>query len=190
MERAIYLHGDLAKKYGKEPIMITAETTLLVMQGLFCKLGQKFKERIRNGKFHVYKGKRNKKDDMGENEVAFTLGNTKEIHLVPVIEGKSAVARIIIGVVLIVIGYFFPVLAPYLYPMGASLIFGGVAELLAPKPQLSAPTTQAGQNPSFIFNGTVNVTEQGGPVPVILGRMRRASCVVLSAGLTVENVPL
>lgn len=185
--RAVYLYGSLAKKYGKEPILINADTTLLVIQGLICKLGPKLKNLIREGKFHIFKNK-TKTDDMGADEVNFTLGNTQELHLIPVVEGASAVARIIIGVVLLVVGYFFPVLAPYTTPMGVSLILGGAIELLAPHPNVNRPSEQAGQNPSFIFNGTVNVTEQGGPVPVILGRVRRANSVVLSAGLTVENI--
>lgn len=188
MEREVYLSGALAKKYGSAPIKVCGETTLLVMQGLFCRLGPKFKQMVREGKFHIFKGKREDNKDMGEDEVGFKLGRTKVLHLVPVIEGASAIARVIVGVVLLVVGYFFPVLAPYTTPMGLSLILGGVAEMLTPKPKLNSPTQQAGQNPSFIFNGTVNVTEQGGPVPVILGRVRRASSVVLSAGLTVEQL--
>ena len=192
MERAIYLHGNLAKRFGKDPVMINAPTTLLVMQGLICRFGYKFKQAIRDGSFYIFKNKRKDKDDLGEEEVGFTLGDkVTEMHLVPVIQGQSAIARIVLGVCLLVIGYFFPPLAPYLYPMGASMILGGVAELLTATPKLTTGTTQqAGTNPSFLFNGTVNVTEQGGPVPVILGRVRRASSVVLSAGLTVENMAL
>lgn len=190
MIREVQLYGTLAKKYGSNPIMIEAETTLLVMQGLFCKLGNGFKQMVREGQFHIYKDKPLKKD-MGQEEVAFTLGSVTELHLVPVITGSGAIGRIIMGAALLVVGYFFPILAPYTNGIGLSMILGGAIELLSPTPKLTGTgsnANQAGQNPSFIFNGTVNVTEQGGPVPIILGRMRRASSVVLSAGLTVENL--
>lgn len=189
--RAMYLHGSLAEQYGEGPHFIDANSTRMAYVGLCSKLGKKFKQLIKEGTFHITRnGVLDDAEAVGMEEVNFTLGNTKELHLWPAVSGGSAVVRIVIGIVLIVVGYFVPVLAPYLYPMGASLILGGVVELLAPKPQLSKPTDQAGQNPSFLFNGTVNVTEQGGPVPVVLGRVRRASSVVLSAGLTTENLPV
>lgn len=187
----VYLHGSLGRKWGFKPFEVNAQTPRQATMALCSMLGQKFRQAIRDGQFELT-NKRVKKlnvTDIGAEELDFK-NRTDEFHYWPVVQGASAVVRIVIGVVLLVIGYFFPVLAPYTTPMAASLILGGVAELLAPKPQLSKPTDQAGQNPSFIFNGTVNVTEQGGPPPVILGRVRRASSVVLSAGLATENLPV
>lgn len=39
---------------------------------------------------------------------------------------------------------------------------------------------------SFLFNGAVNVNEQGGPVPLVYGRVRTGS-VVIHGGLNVEK---
>lgn len=184
--RTIHLHGQLGEDYGKTH-QVDADTTLMIMQGLIGQLGQQFKEDVRVGQFHILKGKRkNMKKDMGEEELNFKLGRVKDLHILPVVEGAGAVVRIVVGVVLVIAGAFFQM--PILTSMGASLILGGVVELLTPKPKVTGPTEQAGQNPSFIFNGTVNVTEQGGPVPIVYGRVQRAGSVVLSAGLTVENV--
>ena len=185
MERTIYLHGSLGKTYGRDPIVINADTTYLVMQGLICRFGNKFKQIIRDGQWHILKGKKANKDDMGAEEVQFTLGKTSELHIIPAVSGKSAVARIIIGVVLIIVGVWTG--NPYAIQAGLALVIGGAVELLTPKPKINS-TQQAGQNPSFMFNGAVNVTEQGGPVPIILGRVRHCGCVVLSAGLTTENL--
>lgn len=186
--RKVYLHGKAAKIWGKGPIEVDAETTQLVVQGLICRLGQKFKQFVKENKWHVFKGKRKLKDDMSAEEVAFPLSKTEELHFVPVIRGAGAVARIIIGIVLVVIGVFVPG-AQFLVSVGATLIIGGVAELLAPKPNLgNGQASQAGQNPSFMFNGTVNETEQGSAAPVLYGRVQKAGSVVVSAGLTVENL--
>lgn len=185
----VYLHGSLGRRWGFAPYEVNAKTPRQITMALCSMLGPKFRQAIRDGQFSLTKAKAKKLNvtDIGEEEVGFDV-KSNEFHYWPVVQGASAVVRIVIGVVLLVIGYFFPFLAPYTTPMGMSLILGGVAELLAPKPQLSKPSDQAGQNPSFIFNGTVNVTEQGGPPPVILGRVRRASSVVLSAGLSTENL--
>lgn len=188
-QRKVYLHGALAKKWGKQPFLVDADTTQLVMQGLFVQLGAKFKQTIKEGKWHVLKGKPKAKNDLGPEEVQFKLGEkVMELHIMPAIEGAGAVFRVVLGVILVVGGFVFG--QSWAIQLGASMILGGVAQLLAPKPQMSKPSDQAGQQASFMFNGTVNVTEQGGPVPIIYGRVPRASCVVLSAGLTVENLPL
>ncbi len=68
--------------------------------------------------------------------------------------------------------------------LGASLILGGVSGLLTPTPSSLSP---ADQRVSFIFNGAVNTVTQGGPVPVLYGRMMVGS-VVISAGITVEQI--
>jgi predicted phage tail protein len=74
--------------------------------------------------------------------------------------------------------------------MGVSLLLGGVTSLLTPKPK--TPSYSQRESPderaSFLFqNGAVNVTEQGGPVPLVYGRFRSGS-VTVSAGLTTEQV--
>lgn len=196
MIRTIHLHGAL-KKFSTKPLKVDADTPRMVVQGLICQLGPMFKKAIREGSFHLIKGKKkgrlSAEDDVNaidKDTVGMQLGKSEDLHFYPAVKAQSAVVRIVIGVVLLVVGYIFPVLAPYTTPMAAALILGGVAELLAPKPKLNAPVEQAAQNPSFIFNGTVNVTEQGGPPPVVYGRVTRASSLVLSAGLTVENLPL
>lgn len=67
--------------------------------------------------------------------------------------------------------------------LGAALVLGGVAQLLAPTPT----ARQAGkteENP--YFNGPINTTVQGGVVPVGYGRAIVGSAVV-SAAITVEQ---
>jgi len=65
--------------------------------------------------------------------------------------------------------------------MGASLVFGGVSQLLAPTPQASAASSTSG---SYGFSGPQNVTAQGGPIPIGYGELMVGS-VVISAGIRV-----
>ena len=91
--------------------------------------------------------------------------------------------------------------------VGAAMVLGGTAQLLSPT--LSANTSSsfgasasraparesfsprnnepADNRSSYIFNGAVNLTAQGNPVPLCYGRMRVGS-VVVSAGLSTEDI--
>lgn len=194
MLRTIHLMGNL-KQFSKKPVQIDAPTTHMVMQGLVNMFGPRFKQMVRDGQWHLTRNKKLKDcksydDSIAEEELAFNLGSTVEIWLCPAVKAKSGVVRTIIGVVLIVVGVFttwLGGLGTYAIQAGIGLVLGGVAEMLAPKPK-KGTTEQAGNNASFLFNGTVNVTEQGGPVPVIYGRVPRASSLVLSAGISTENM--
>lgn len=88
--------------------------------------------------------------------------------------------------------------------IGASLILSGTAQLLSPQPADLPGLTSTGaggrassfdparnepadNRSSYIFNGAVNVTAQGNPVPICYGRMRVGS-VVVSAGVSTADI--
>jgi predicted phage tail protein len=73
--------------------------------------------------------------------------------------------------------------------LGASLIFGGVANLISPQPNLSALQRgkEAARLESFSFSGIVNTSQQGMPVPIVYGRAFVGSAV-LSSGLDVAQL--
>lgn len=91
--------------------------------------------------------------------------------------------------------------------IGAALVLGGTAQLLSPtisdisgtanslspirqrsRESFSAVNNEIADNRgSYIFNGAVNLTAQGNPVPLCYGRMKIGS-VVISAGLSVEDI--
>lgn len=73
--------------------------------------------------------------------------------------------------------------------LGVSMVLGGVSQMLSPQVSSASADTyeRPDQRPSFIFNGPVNVAEQGGPVPLVYGRIRTGS-VVVSSGLNTEQI--
>jgi len=87
--------------------------------------------------------------------------------------------------------------------IGASLILSGTAQLLSPQPaELPGLTVATGargnsfdpvnndpadNRSSYIYNGAVNLTAQGNPVPICYGRMRVGS-VVVSAGVSTTDI--
>lgn len=70
--------------------------------------------------------------------------------------------------------------------IGAGLVIGGVSQMLAPQPKLDAGSGDENK-PSYAFNGAVNTTAQGHPVPIGYGRLIVGSAVI-SAGLTAEDI--
>lgn len=86
-------------------------------------------------------------------------------------------------------GSFLAGLSAEAWLMIGGIALQGVSMLLSSSPNLSAPSTQAQEaatKQSFLFNGAINVTEQGGPVPLIYGKMRTGSTII-SAGITTED---
>ena len=83
---------------------------------------------------------------------------------------------------------FMGVTAANVAVLGASMVLGGVASMLAQPPQgvpgvNASPTDSARpeDRPSFLFNGIVNNTAQGGPVPLVFGTHLTGSVVVSGA---------
>lgn len=125
------------------------------------------------------------------------------ITFTPVIAGaKSSLGQILLGAVVVGLafatggaslaatGVVFGGLAGQIaFGIGVSLILGGVAQMLAPTPKMNEPSERPENKPSYNFNGPVNTTAQGQPVPVGYGRLLVGGAVI-SAGLTTEEIPV
>ena len=126
-------------------------------------------------------------EQVGEDEIVRPL--SRSMSITPVINGAGALGKILAGIALValaltgigmVVG---TAIATAMFTIGASLILGGIAQLLAPTPKNG---TAADKNENAYFNGAENVTTQGLPVPFGYGRLIVGSRVV-SAGITVED---
>jgi predicted phage tail protein len=111
------------------------------------------------------------------------------ISFVPVVAGAGAVGRIIAGIALVAIGLFVPGIGALgvqiLVGVGASLVLGGIAQLLTPTPKISQD--EGDPRKSFSFSGIQNTNRAGVPVPVIYGETLTGS-VVISAGIDIVQV--
>jgi predicted phage tail protein len=119
----------------------------------------------------------------------------QEIKIVPVMAGAGATGRIIAGIALIALS-FIPGFAAWAGPtayalitgVGASLVLGGVAQLLTPTPKVpTGPDTQNDPRKSYSFSGIQNTSRQGVPVPIVYGETIVGS-VVISAGIDTVQV--
>ena len=196
--KQVYLHGALGKEYGTEAIELDVASPHMLAKALCHRFGVKFKEDFKQTwmKFVI---KEEEKDDVyisDEMGAERDMPEDCEVHITPVVEGSGRFGQIILGVVLIVVGavmYAYGAGGPWadaFITAGIGMVVGGVAQLLMPTPKIDdyGAADRAENKANFVFNGAVNVYEQGGPVPLIYGRVKAGS-VVISAGFEVEQIP-
>lgn len=209
------LHGEVGKTYGTETIEVYAKNVQEVFSNLVSRFGETFKQTILEGAWHITQGsilqdKVSPLDKFLEPElVDFPIQET-DLHLFPAIVGAGGkgVGQIILGVVLIVVAVVVAVYtggagaagiagaltaggtATSLAIAGVVSIAGGVSAMLTKSPKLNEYSSNdpvTNQKLSFIFNGVVNNTEQGVPIPLVYGKHLTGSTVI-SAGIEVYRV--
>lgn len=127
-------------------------------------------------------------EPLSDETYSLERGKLASIRFTPVVSGAGSTAKIIVGAVLIAVGYFVPgPWSPYLYQMGAMLILGGVIEALSPRPKTG--DNNADSSNSYYFDGPANTEVQGAPVPLIYGRILVGSHPI-SAAISVDEVPI
>ncbi|MCE6851262.1 tail assembly protein, partial [Acinetobacter baumannii] len=115
------------------------------------------------------------------------------IHIVPRVigaGGNNGVLQIVLGVVMMVAGYFTfgatTTTGMALIGAGAGMAMGGVASMLMPKVQSTQNQNQDGNRANFGFGSAVTTAAQGYPVPILYGR-REVGGFVFSAGQYPED---
>lgn len=136
-------------------------------------------------------------DDININTESMGLPLVEEgvIKIVPeIMVAKDSIVQIFVGVALLVAaGYMAdPNLAAMawenmagnaMFYMGASMIVGGVAGMLAAGPSpLDGSIGNQSEQKLYVFSGPVNTAAQGAAIPVLYGRLRVGS-VVVSSGI-------
>lgn len=189
----IYLGGKLGKLFGAEwNLYLTNPSPAEAIRAININTGGKLKAYLRGEAAQkYYKIALGRKDNLlGKEELKNPTGKN-DIYILPTIKGKnSGIGKIIAGVVLIALtvatfGAAGP-LAGGLWGvtaatwtgigigLGASLVLGGISQLLAPTPSFNAigatsnsDTESRGSN---IFQGNASTTTQGGAVGLVYGR--------------------
>lgn len=124
---------------------------------------------------------------------------SQRITIAPVLSGAGGdgLGQILLGAALLAVAWWNPLgwaasgaflSQATLYSVGTAMILGGVAQMIAPTPKTTEPSERPENKPSYSFNGAVNTTAQGHPVPVGYGRLIVGSAVI-SAGIDVDEIP-
>lgn len=190
MLRKIKLYGRLAKFIGKRVLEADVASAAEAVRFLLANFPEAEKH-IADQYYRVSVGGY----DLAEEEIHYPVGQ-EPIKIIPVVAGAGAVGRIIAGVALLVAAFAIPGFAAWAGPtafslivgVGASLVLGGVAQLLSPVPTLPTGVgSDKDPRKSYSFSGIQNTSRQGTPVPVVYGETVVGS-VVISAGIDTVQV--
>lgn len=137
------------------------------------------------------------KADVGPKELRYPNGRD-DIRIVPAVVGAGGAFKVILGAALIAASVYFPgfgaiagtsfSVSSVAASVGASMVLGGVSEMISGTPDAPQPAEQPNNQPSFAFNGPINTTAQGNPVPLAYGTRIRVGSQVISAGLSVSQL--
>jgi predicted phage tail protein len=196
--RNLYLHGDLAKVYGKKH-RVFANTFRDALRIVDCN-HPGFLRRVIRGNWHCLRGDRTMKrsHEMAEHHVGMPISG--DFHLVPVATGGKGrtgkiIFSIIIGGALLATGIggalgaaalpgtgaslglgfglgassgFLGLSYGTIALMGAGILLGGLNMLLTPTPKDSHADQK---KTSFTFDGPVNAGDEGLAIPILYGEL-------------------
>ncbi len=178
--KTIRLYGKLGARFGRIHRLAVKSAAEAVKA--LCILRPGFEKELmtsrdRGVNYAVFLGKKN----ISKDELLHPAGH-EDIRIAPVLQGsgRGGIFQTILGAAMIVIGTWFG--QPWLMNMGIAMITGGVMQLISPQIKGLSAEDKADNRASYNFNGAVNTTAQGNPVPLGYGRMIIGSAVV-SAGI-------
>ena len=188
--RTIRLYGKLGARFGRVHRLAVANAAEAARA--LCVLLPGFKQELatseeRGVRYAVFVGKEN----VGEDRLHEPPGN-QDIRIAPVLHGskRAGVLQTIVGVVLVVVGAVISIygggLGAPIMKLGAAMILGGVIQMLSPQPRGLSAKDSPNNGASYNFNGPVNTTAQGNPVPILYGRLVVGSAVI-SGGVYAED---
>lgn len=196
--REVRLYGWLGTQFGRAHRLAVSSTAEAVRA--LCVLLPGFEKALADSEsrgvtYACFIGKRN----IGSDELRLPCGGDA-IRIAPVPAGakNGGLFQVVLGAVLIVAAIYFPPSAGLIslaeggtalstmMSMGVAMAMGGIMQMISPQQRgLSAKDTPE-NGASYNFNGAVNTSAQGNPVPVLYGRMIVGSSVI-SAGIYAED---
>ena len=185
--RTVRLYGKLGTQFGRIHRLAVSSAAEAIRA--LCALKPGFERELMTSRdrgigYAVFLGKKNLKQ-----EQLIEDAENRDIRIAPVLQGAGlgGIFQVIVGVVLIIVSFWFPVLTIFtmeysVAAMGVGMVASGIVQMLAPQPKGISARNSPNNSVSYTFNGPVNTTAQGDPVPLGYGRMIVGSAVI-SAGI-------
>ena len=190
--RTVRLYGKLGRMFGRE-FKLAVATPAEAVRALAVQIPG-FEAHMMNAHkkgvaFAVFTGERN----ITKDELLHPCADDT-IKIAPILMGskEGGWLNIVVGVVLIAVGVMvdwsgsLASMGVAMIGAGVSMAIGGVIQLLSPGPRGIGTEDRPENRASYNFNGPVNTTAQGNPVPVLYGRMKVGSAVI-SAGIIAHD---
>lgn len=171
----IILGGQLGRRFGAEwTLRLDRPSPAEAIRAIDANTGGEFRRHLGDPKAkRHYKVALARKDNLLEGELTSPTGRG-DIYLLPVVRGREkAGAKIFAGVALIALAFATGGLSlaggSLTATMGASLILGGVTQLLTPTPSFDQ-NNAADSASSAVFQGNAAAIAQGMAIPLLYGR--------------------
>lgn len=193
----IRLYGALGARFGRVH-KLAVQTSSEAVKALcinFDGLEDYLMNAKKNGMtFAVFRGKRN----IGMQDFQELAGDS-DIRIAPVMEGakKAGMFQTILGAVMVVAGVITGVATGWtgagltfgagLIMSGASMMAGGIYQMLSPQPKGLQGRDDPDNKPSYAFGGSVNTLAMGNPVALLYG-VREIGGAIISAGIVAEDI--
>lgn len=190
----VIFHGDL-RRFGQE-FKLHAQCPAEALKALLIQI-EDLRQHINAGSYQVkFNTEIFSEEDLKER---FHHTSSGELHITPMVAGAGKYTQIIIGVVLIAASWYVggaagwaylgaSSLASGMFMMGASMVLGGIAQMLTKPPSLdlkSGNEEKSSRNTSF--SNLQNSSAEGRPVPLAYGRVR-CGAMEISKGYQTRRV--
>ena len=189
----VRFYGSL-KQFGSE-FRLDCQTTAEIVQALTSQI-PKLRQFIQQGLFTVRVGRDYFDNRYLEQGLSHKLKDDSTVHFTPVLKGskRGGLFGVIAGVAIIagaialgpLAGIISTNAAWIVGSVGASLLLGGVAQMLTKMPEMKIGTEKE-KKQSTAFSNLSNMTAQGKPMPLAYGRMRVGSLIISQGVETMDT---
>lgn len=198
--RTIRLYGKLGAQFGRVHRFVCRDANGAIRA--LCQMIPGFERVLLESKdkgvgYACFIGKQN----IGAEGLSYPVGN-EPIRIAPILtgSGRGGLFQIVLGVVLVASAVlsggatlgatgmvFSGFTGQMAFTLGVGMILGGVSQMLFKQPGGITGVDSVDNGASYNFNGPVNVTAQGNPVPVLYGEMIVGS-VTVSGDMYSEDI--
>lgn len=189
----VRFYGSL-KQFGTV-FRLDCQTTAEIVQALTSQI-PKLRQFIQQGSFTVRVGRDYFDNRYLEQGLSHKLKDDATVHFTPVLKGskRGGLFGVIAGVAIIagaialgpLAGIISTNAAWIVGSVGASLLLGGVAQMLTKMPEMKMGTEKE-KKQSTAFSNLSNMTAQGKAMPLAYGRMRVGSLIISQGVETMDT---
>lgn len=187
MIRNVFFHGALAEKFGSAAIPLDVDTPAMLFRGLFALIPGFRETTIKYPNLYIVKKNKDEVEPVSEKNVELTFGDYKEIHLAPETAGAGAEVAIAAIAEYFVVSNIVATVIYIAATVAISMVIGSIVAALGPSPDTAKGQERPEERPSFLYNGAVNITDQGYPIPIVYG-IHTTGSVVISSGVEVVEL--
>lgn len=187
--REVRLYGHLGKRFGRVH-MLSVRSPREAVQALKVVLPG-FERHVLSHNvpgYHLFTRRVELATNRGAELLDAPVGQGEAIIIVPAVAGakKGGLLQTIVGAVLIIGGALTG--QGWAVQLGASMVMGGIAQMLTPIRKANEDPSES-RLASYAFDGPINSTQQGLPVPVVFGEMFVGSSVI-TQGISSSDIAL